>query len=185
MIAMDFLSTMTAVEGKRWIKNPETRRIRELLDQEKGRVKLMWIPSHSEITGNERVDEAAKNALKKDINNRELYPPQHLINLMKKNDGKNRQERWAQGKNTMRFRKETIEWKDDSTNPSRKERVVVSRLRTRYTRATHTHVIEKTPSTEYPLCGVSLTTKHILWESTETSRGRERERNWNHEKCMD
>jgi hypothetical protein len=38
----------------------------------------------------------------------------------------------------MRFRKETIEWKDDSTNLSRKKPVVESRLRTGYTRATHT-----------------------------------------------
>jgi hypothetical protein len=45
---------------------------------------------------------------------------------MKKTDA--RQESWAQGENTMRFRKETIEWKDDSTNISRKEQVVVSRL---------------------------------------------------------
>jgi hypothetical protein len=36
----------------------------------------------------------------------------------------------------MRFRKETIEWKDDSTNLSKKEQVVVSRLRTGYTQAT-------------------------------------------------
>jgi ribonuclease HI len=39
------------------------RRIRELLDQEKKRIKLMWIPSYAGITGNERADEAAKNAL--------------------------------------------------------------------------------------------------------------------------
>jgi ribonuclease HI len=57
-------------------KNPKTRRRRELLDLEKGRVKLMWIPSHSGITENERTYEAAKNALEEDINDRELYPPQ-------------------------------------------------------------------------------------------------------------
>jgi ribonuclease HI len=95
--ATDSLSTMMAVEGTRWTKNPKTRRIRELLDQEKGRVKLMWIPSHSGITGNERADEAAKNALEEDIKDRELYPPQDLIIWMKKIDAKNRQERWAQG----------------------------------------------------------------------------------------
>jgi ribonuclease HI len=80
---------MMAVEGTRWTKNPKTRRIRELLDQEKGRVKLIWIPSHSGITGNERADEAAKNALEEDIKDRELYPPKDLIIWMKKTDVKN------------------------------------------------------------------------------------------------
>jgi ribonuclease HI len=84
---------MMAVEDTRWTKNPKTRRIKALLDQEKGRVKLMWIPSHSEIMRNERADEAAKNALEEDINDRELYPPQDLIIWMKKTDAKNRQER--------------------------------------------------------------------------------------------
>jgi ribonuclease HI len=58
----------------------ETRRIRELLDQEKGRIKLMWIPSHSGITANEKADAATKNALEEDINDQKLYPPQDLIN---------------------------------------------------------------------------------------------------------
>jgi hypothetical protein len=34
-------------------------------------------------------------------------------------------------------------------------------------------VIEKTPSPECPFCGVTLTTEHILWEFTETTRERE------------
>jgi hypothetical protein len=61
----------------------------------------------------------------------------------------------------MRFRKKTIEWKDDSTNLSRKEQVGVSRLRKGYTRALHRQVIEKTPSPECLFCGVSLITEHI------------------------
>jgi hypothetical protein len=48
----------------------------------------MWIPSHSEIIGNERADEAEKNPLEEDINDRELYPPQDLINWLKKTEAK-------------------------------------------------------------------------------------------------
>jgi ribonuclease HI len=101
VIVTDSLSTMMSAEGTRWTKTPKTRRIRELLDQEKGKVVLMWIPSHSEITGSERVYVAAKTSTTENT--------QDLINWMKKTDAKNRQERWAQGENTMRFRKETIE----------------------------------------------------------------------------
>jgi hypothetical protein len=71
-------------------KNPKTRRIRELLDQEKGRVKLMWITNNSGITRNERTGE---HALEKDINDQELYPPQDLINWLEKTDAKTREER--------------------------------------------------------------------------------------------
>jgi ribonuclease HI len=92
---------MMAVEGTRWTKNPKTTQIRELLDQEKGGVKLMWMPSHSGITGNERAEEAAKNVVEENINDRELYPPQDLINWMKKTDAKNRQEMWGQEENIM------------------------------------------------------------------------------------
>jgi hypothetical protein len=67
------------------------------------------------------------------------------------------------------------DWKDDSTNLSRKKQVVVSILRTGYKRATHRHVIEKTPSPVCPFFGVSLTTEHILWDCTETMTERERE----------
>jgi ribonuclease HI len=35
VIATDSLSTIMAVEGRRWTKNPKTIRIRELLDQKK------------------------------------------------------------------------------------------------------------------------------------------------------
>jgi ribonuclease HI len=55
---------MMADESTRWTKNPKTRQIRELLDQEKGKVELMWIPSHSGITGNVRI-EGAKNRSEK------------------------------------------------------------------------------------------------------------------------
>jgi hypothetical protein len=91
---------MVAVEGTKWTKNPKTRRIRELLDQEKERVKLLWILSYSRNTGNKRADEAAKNALEEDINDQELYPPQDLINWIRKIDAKKSRQKSGHKKNT-------------------------------------------------------------------------------------
>jgi hypothetical protein len=71
----------------------------------------------------------------------------------------------------------TIDWKDDSTNRSRKEHVVVFRVRTGCTRATHIHVIEKKPSPECLSCGVSYMGVYVNYE-------REK-RNWNQERGMD
>jgi hypothetical protein len=41
--------------------------------------KKSFKPSHSRITGNDWADEATKNALEEEINDRELYPPQDLV----------------------------------------------------------------------------------------------------------
>jgi ribonuclease HI len=68
VIARDLLSTMIAVEGTPWTKNPKMRRMKKLLHQEKGLVKLMWISSNSGITRNKKADEAVKNMLEKNIN---------------------------------------------------------------------------------------------------------------------
>jgi hypothetical protein len=94
---------------------------------------------------------------------------------MKKADAKIRKERWAQEENTMRFRKETIEWKDDSTNLSRTEQVVGIQTKdgvhtSNYTQTRHRkNAITRMP----PLRGV-ITTEYMLWEYTETTRERER-----------
>jgi hypothetical protein len=104
----------------------------ELFDQEKGRVKLMWIPSYSRITGNERADEAANNPLDKDINDRELYPPQDLIDWMRKTDAKNRRKRKHHEIQKGNYRVE-----GRFHQPKQNEQVVVSRQRMMYTRATH------------------------------------------------
>jgi hypothetical protein len=51
---------------------------------------------------------------------------------------------------------------------NRREQVVVGRLRTGYTRATHASVMNKDLSTECPFCTVKITVDHILWNCKET-----------------
>jgi hypothetical protein len=57
-------------------------------------------------------------------------------------------------------------------NEHKHEQVIICRLRTGYTRATHSAVKDKEPSPECPTCAVNLTTNHILWHCKETETKR-------------
>jgi hypothetical protein len=59
-------------------------------------------------------------------------------------------------------------------NEHQREQVEISRLRTGYTRATHSAVMDKEPSPGCPFCAVNLTTDHILWHCKETETKRKR-----------
>jgi ribonuclease HI len=41
-------------------------------------ITLLWVPSHKEKSGNEKADQAAKEALDEDISTNERYPPDNL-----------------------------------------------------------------------------------------------------------
>jgi hypothetical protein len=132
---------LLAVSGNRWTRNPKTRTIRKLIDNSGNQISLIWA-----------ADQAAKNALTEKIDNRETYPPQDLIKWMKKEEAMNRQQRWERGDNEMTNRKKSASWQNDTAELSRKEQMIISRLRTVYTRATHRHVIEKTDTPNCPFC---------------------------------
>ena len=47
-------------------KNETIMKIRSILIQNPNKLKIMWIPSHVGIIGNEKADEAATSATKQD-----------------------------------------------------------------------------------------------------------------------
>jgi hypothetical protein len=61
----------------------------------------------------------------------ERYPPDDL------KTSKKRDERWKNGNNRMKERKPDVERKEDTKEMPRKEEVAISRLKTGYTKATH------------------------------------------------
>jgi hypothetical protein len=73
----------------------------------------------------------------------------------------------------MKHRKASVSWQNDTVELSRKEQVVISRLRTGCTKATHRHIIEKTDIHDCQFCDVCLTTNHILWQCSETCNERD------------
>jgi ribonuclease HI len=69
-----------AVKGNINSNNPKTLSLRKLLNEEKEKVTLLWVPGHMGIPGNEIADGEAKMALEDVLLPIEKYPPQDLIN---------------------------------------------------------------------------------------------------------
>jgi ribonuclease HI len=121
IIATDSLSSLLGASGNRWTRNPKTRNLKtKLLDNLRNHIKLIWVPNHVGIGGNEAADQAAKDALNEEIGNQEPYPPQDLMKWMKKEEFNNRQKRWERGKNDMKHRKVSVSWQNDTVELSRK-----------------------------------------------------------------
>jgi ribonuclease HI len=62
----DSLSSLTALEKKIPSKNSMENKMNMLAEKGES-LKLMWVPAHTEIEGNEAADVAAKDALNEDI----------------------------------------------------------------------------------------------------------------------
>jgi hypothetical protein len=89
------------------------------------------------ITENEQADEEAKEALDDDEQQNEEYPLKDLEKWLKTETTKIRKDRWRNRSNNMKGRKIEHEYAGYTRGMTRKDQMVISRLRTGYTRATH------------------------------------------------
>ena len=131
-------------------------------------IKFCWIPSHVGIYGNEQADQAAKGALQNsEIVTRRL-PYTDLIPDVKKFIKDKWQERWNEKDTKL---KEILpEIQPFPTNGlSRKEEVVIHRIRIGHTRLTHSYLMERGRQ-PVPMCLCCdedlISVKHIMIECT-------------------
>jgi hypothetical protein len=161
VIITDSLSTLIAIEGDIKSKNPKTLSLRKLLDEEREKITLLWVPGRMGIPGNEIADEEAKATLKYDLLATEKYPSQDLINWIKTEDKKTRKARCQNSENNMKNRKKRSNGikirKDEKPRPGRNLQVTNG-----YTMSPHGFIINKQDNNEYPSCNVGLTVDHIL-----------------------
>jgi hypothetical protein len=114
VIIIDPLSTIMTAEHCIPTKNPKTQTIRKILDHKGPRTTLLWVPSYVGIPGNEKANQAAKEALEEDISTTERYPPDDLKKWLTVEDFKKRDQRWKNGNNEMNEMKLDVDRKEDT-----------------------------------------------------------------------
>ena len=145
--------------------------INQLTNEQQFSIKFIWIPSHVGITGNEIIDRAAKDASQLDQANANVTITHIHINTHIKNQiTSNWKAYWnAQINNKLLQIKTTVLPWQSSFRTSRREEIIITRLRIGHTRATHGHLFTGEPPPVCHLCDSSLlTVEHILSECTET-----------------
>ena len=165
LIVTDSASSMMALRCQ---VNPSAlvTRILELLTttcSQGGEVKLLWVPSHVGIEGNEKADGAARAAARSShvrclkVEADDFKP---LINRVVAQEWQNRWDREPDC--ALRRLHPSISSWESSSRRNRVEEVALTRLRIGHCHATHSHLLTAgaPPVCEY--CGAPLTVRHVL-----------------------
>ena len=125
-------------------------------------ITICWTPSHIGVRGNERADSAAKLAL-------DLTPDKSRIPYTDLKPTINKflhikwQQQWSNNIHNKLFQIHPTlgEWRPASRK-SRREQVVISRLRIGLTRLTQSFILKQEPQPQCSTCQTTCTVKHIL-----------------------
>ena len=167
IILTDSLSAMQALDNQK-TDNPLITKLLDKLSDicENDDVVFCWLPSHIGIRGNEEADKAAKEALSLDV-----LPFKVPFNDFKPLINDFIQDVWLRSWNDPSYqynklfsiRPNTSEWLPASRS-SRREEIVLARLRIGHTLITHSYLLKGEEAPECIPCNTDLTVKHLLIE---------------------
>ena len=176
IILSDSLSTISSIANTHK-PNDIAKKIHLLISSHlsKGNaVKIMWVPGHSSIEGNEKADIHAKHTASSTSFDTSLpITAQDTIRMIKCISKQVWQKTWANQKTKLNEIKSTIvHWPNNQ--PNRKKETIINRLRIGHTRITHGYLMSREEPPSCTTCGVVLTIKHILTECLAYSDARNR-----------
>ena len=128
-------------------------------------VRLCWIPSHVGIIGNERADKAARRATEARYRRRLPLPAADFFPSIRSYILEKWQYRWdSQPRNKLREIKPRLGAWSSSLRGSRRQEVLLSRIRIGHTYDTHHYLLCGDDRPLCPRCGDPLSVRHVLTE---------------------
>ena len=134
---------------------------------------LCWVPGHVGIKGNEEADTHAKAALNiSDIKVMDI-PYTDFKPVIKEYFQNMWQTRWDLSTDFLTIISPTIGHKKYNSELTRKEQVVLSRIRIGHTRLTHSYLMSKEEPPQCDYCKTALTVEHIMVDCHKFNNARE------------
>lgn len=159
LICSDSLSSLMSIQNI-YSKNSLVQKIQEQISKSNKTFTLLWIPGHVGIIGNEEADVLAKKGSKKAPSfDSKIYPGDLKTSAKRKI-----WEKWGkkvEGNRVFKL-KGTAEKCSNIKGLSRKDSIIIARLRIGHTRLTHKHLFDKNVQSPKCNCGAALTVDHML-----------------------
>lgn len=126
---------------------------------------FLWAPGHVGLAKGDIVDKAAKRATKLPKINCTLRPPaSDFKNEIKSSIQSNWSQTWKNLTNNklLHIKKSPIPW-TSSKRPTRRQEIVITRLRIGHTKLTHSHLLSRLFPPDCPKCGAeNLSVDHLF-----------------------
>jgi len=179
LVCSDSLSSLQSISKNGINREHLVQRIRGKIHEEMIRgcdISLMWIPGHCDIPGNETADAAAKKSAER---NAEFIPIPHMDWYRAISNAASHvwSTEWRQaGRHLTEIKEKPGKWKVKRDVKSRKDEVIVNRLRLGHTNLTHSYLFDENVQRPMPDCelchGAAMTVKHVLVECPNLERPR-------------
>jgi ribonuclease HI len=175
IICTDSLSAIQAI-GRISPKNHLLHLIQKTLyetEKQDKSILFVWIPSHCNLQGNDKADQAARDAIQAGQETQESLLLTDAISIIKRSIHADWETQWKNTNTKLRHIAPDLQPKSHK-ELTRRESVILRRLRIGHTALTHKHLLERSNTPTCRRCNTPTTVKHILLDCPNLQHHREK-----------